>query len=109
MIKIRERGIIYINLSFWYGERRSYEKWKWYRKRRKLWAVRVTTGYTLEGKQVRKYIGTYETKREAQESLFEYLKNPKLYKKITFKEITDLWFESYKKKEELRKVMELFN
>ena len=67
-------------------------------KRRKLWAVRVTTGYTLEGKQVRKYIGTYETKREAQESLFEYLKNPKLYKKITFKEITDLWFESYKKK-----------
>jgi uroporphyrinogen-III decarboxylase len=78
-------------------------------KRRKLWAVRVTTGYTLEGKQVRKYIGTYETKREAQESLFEYLKNPKLYKKITFKEITDLWFESYKKKEELRKVMELFN
>ena len=67
-------------------------------KRRKPWAVRVTTGYTLEGKQIRKYIGTYETKREAQESLFEYLKNPKLYKKITFKEITDLWFESYKKK-----------
>lgn len=32
-----------------------------------------------------------------------------IYKKITFKEITDLWFESYKKKEELRKVMELFN
>lgn len=78
-------------------------------KSRKLWAVRVTTGYTLEGKQIRKYIGTYETKREAQESLFEYLKNPKLYSKKTFKEITDLWFESYKKKEELRKVMELFN
>ena len=74
-------------------------------KRRKLWAVRVTTGYTLEGKQVRKYIGTYETKREAQESLFEYLKNPKLYKKITFKAIIDLWFESYKKKAELRNVM----
>ena len=50
-------------------------------KSRKPWAVRVTTGYTLEGKQIRKYIGTYETKREAQESLFEYLKNPKLYKK----------------------------
>ena len=67
-------------------------------KRRKPWAVRVTTGYTLEGKQIRKYIGTYETKREAQENLFEYLKNPKLYNKVTFKEITDLWFESYKKK-----------
>ena len=40
-------------------------------KSRKPWAVRVTTGYTLEGKQIRKYIGTYETKREAQESLFE--------------------------------------
>lgn len=67
-------------------------------KSRKPRAVRVTTRYTLDCKQIRKYIGTYETKREAQESLFEYLKNPKLYKKITFKEITDLWFESYKKK-----------
>lgn len=67
-------------------------------KRRKSWVVRVTTGYTLDGKQVRKVVGTYETKREAQESLFEYLKNPKLYSNKTFKEIKELWWESYKKK-----------
>ena len=67
-------------------------------KRRKPWVVRVTIGYTLDGKQVRKVVGTYETKREAQESLFEYLKNPKLYSKKTFKEIKELWWESYKKK-----------
>ena len=30
--------------------------------------------------------------------------NIKLYKKITFKEITDLWFESYKKKKNLEKL-----
>ena len=73
-------------------------------KSRKPRAVRVTTRYTLDCKQIRKYIETYETKREEQESLFEYLKNPKLYKKITFKEITDLWFESYKKKKNLEKL-----
>ena len=67
-------------------------------KRRKPWAVRVTTGYTIEGKQIRKYVGTYETKREAQQALFEYLKNPKLYSKKTFKEIKDLWWKNYKKK-----------
>lgn len=67
-------------------------------KRRKPWAVRVTVGYSIEGKQIRKYIGTYETKREAQESLLEYLKNPKLFSKKTFKEIKELWWEAYKKK-----------
>ena len=53
-------------------------------KSRKPWAVRVISRYTLDFKQIRKYIGTYETKREAQESLFEYLKNLKLYKKNNF-------------------------
>ena len=67
-------------------------------KRRKPWIVRVTTEYTLDGKQKRKVVGTYETKREAQEALFEYLKNPKLYSKKSFKEIKDFWWESYKKK-----------
>lgn len=67
-------------------------------KRRKPWAVRVTAGYTVDGKQIRKYIGTYETKKEAQEKLFEYLKNPNLFSKKTFKEIRELWWETYKRK-----------
>ena len=47
------------------------------------------------GKQVRKVVGTYETKRMAQEALFEYLKNPKLYSKTTFKDIRALWWNNY--------------
>lgn len=67
-------------------------------KRRKPWAVRVTTGYTTDGKQIRKYIGTYETKKEAQEKLIEYLRSPCLFSKKTFKEIKELWWESYRRK-----------
>lgn len=65
-------------------------------KRKRPWVVRVTTGYTLDGKQVRKVVGTYETKRMAQEALFEYLKNPRLYSKTTFKDIKELWWNNYK-------------
>ena len=52
-------------------------------KRRKPWIVRVTTGYSTSGTQIRKIIGSYETKREGQEALSEYLKNPTLFSKIT--------------------------
>lgn len=33
-------------------------------KRRKPWVVRITLGYSLDGKQLRKVIGTYTTKNE---------------------------------------------
>lgn len=64
-------------------------------KRRKPWVIRITAGYTVEGKQIRKIIGTYETKWMAQEALFEYLKNPKLYSKTTFKDVSELWWNTY--------------
>ncbi|MFR1675717.1 site-specific integrase [uncultured Fusobacterium sp.] len=64
-------------------------------KRRKPWVIRITTGYTVDGKQVRKVVGTYETKRIAQEALFEYLKNPRLYSKTTFKDVRELWWNTY--------------
>lgn len=64
-------------------------------KRRKPWVIRITTGYTVDGKQVRKVVGTYETKRIAQETLFEYLKNPRLYSKTTFKDVRELWWNTY--------------
>lgn len=51
----------------------------------------VTLGYTEEGKQIKKSIGTTATKKEAQELLFSYLNNPKLYSKKSFKEIRELW------------------
>lgn len=45
-------------------------------KRRKPYAVRVTVGWTLEGKQKYKYVGYYEKKSEANKALREYLVNP---------------------------------
>ena len=67
-------------------------------KRRKPWIVRVTTGYSTSGVQIRKIIGSYETKREGQEALLEYLKNPTLFSKITFGEVKKLWWDNYTKK-----------
>lgn len=66
-------------------------------KRRKPWVATVTTGYE-NGKQKRKIVGTAETKREAQELLYKYLKNPLLFSKKTFKDIRLAWFEEYLKK-----------
>lgn len=45
-------------------------------KRRKPYAVRVTTGFTPEGKQIYKYLGYYTTKTEAKTALYHYLVNP---------------------------------
>lgn len=41
-------------------------------KRRKPWAVRVTCGWDEEGNQIRKYVGYYKSKREAEEALTKY-------------------------------------
>lgn len=64
-------------------------------KRRKPWVARITLGYE-NGKQKKKTIGTFKTKSEAQEKLFEYNKNPLLFSGKTFGEIKDLWFNNYK-------------
>lgn len=67
-------------------------------KRRKPWLVRVTEGYDIEGRQLRKVVGTFATKREAQEALFRYIKSPALFSKKNFGEIKDAWYEIYKKR-----------
>lgn len=65
-------------------------------KRRKPWAVRVTTGWTDDGKQILKYIGYYEKKTDARRALDEYNVNPYDLDatKITFEEIYKQWSES---------------
>lgn len=45
-------------------------------KRRKPWRVRTTLGWTPEGKQIYKNIGTYATRREAFEALYNWNAQP---------------------------------
>lgn len=45
-------------------------------KRRKPWRVRVTIGWTPDGKQMYKNIGTYSTRREAMEALTSWNQQP---------------------------------
>ena len=66
-------------------------------KRRKSWAVRISYQDDT-GVMKRKYLGYFETKKEAQEVLYNYNKNPLLFSGKTFKEISYLWFTSVKEK-----------
>ena len=61
--------------------------------RRKPWAVRITTGFTVDpdlghAKQMRSYLGYYATRREAMQALAEYNQDPYNldYNRITFRE-----------------------
>lgn len=63
-------------------------------KRRKHWAVKVTTGYSDDRKQVRKYLGYYETRKEALEALEHYLANPDA-KDMTLQEAWEGWCEAF--------------
>lgn len=74
-------------------------------KRRKPWAVRVTAGWTQEGKQVLKYLGTYTTKREANEALSRYISDPYDIEnsKLTLAEVYGKWFETAKLSESTMK------
>lgn len=65
-------------------------------KRRKPWVAVITAGYE-GGKQKRKSLGTFLTKKEAQIELLAYLDNPMLFSGKTFKDIKDLWYQNYKK------------
>lgn len=64
-------------------------------KRRRPWAVRITTGWTDEGKQKFKYLSYHEKKSEAIRALAEFNVNP--YEvdanKVTFEEIYQKWSE----------------
>ena len=64
------------------------------KKRRKPWAVRITTGWE-GGKQVRKYLGYYTTQSEALIALAEYHKNgvDLDVAKLTLGEVYDQWIK----------------
>ena len=64
-------------------------------KRRNPWAVRITVGWTIEGKQILKYLGYYRTKTEAKEALRKYSANPyDLEKKnTTLNDVYESWLK----------------
>lgn len=64
-------------------------------KRRKPWAVRITAGWTDDGKQILKYLGYYKTRPEAKAALREFLVDPYDIdaSKVTLKKIFELWRE----------------
>lgn len=65
-------------------------------KRRKPWAVRITVGWTNEGKQKLKYLGYYTTKAEAKEALRQYLVDPYNLenKDITLLQVYEMWLKT---------------
>lgn len=74
-------------------------------KRRKPYIAVITVGYTIDGKQKRKTLGSFETKVQAIEKLTEYYKNPDKLNtdKLTFKNIYEMWSkEHYKRVSEKR-------
>ena len=70
------------------------------KKRRKPWAVRITTGWK-DGKQQRKYVGYYRTKTEALVALAEYHKNgiDLDLTKLTLNEVFEKWIDRVEKKD----------
>lgn len=62
-------------------------------KRRKPYAVRVTTGWTDQGVQLRKYIGYYTTKAEAVTALAKYNMDPTAIDlaTVTLSDVYDMW------------------
>lgn len=64
-------------------------------KRRRPWAVRITVGWTDDGKQIFKYLSYHEKKTDAVRALAEYNVNPYDVdaNKVTFEEIYSKWSE----------------
>lgn len=77
-------------------------------KRRKPYAVRVTVGWTEEGKQIYKYVGYYAKLPEAKTALREFLLNPQKMKleKHTLKEVFNSMIEKSKFTDGTRKQYE---
>lgn len=64
-------------------------------KRHKPWAARITTGWKDNGQPVYRFIGYYQTKREAQEALTQYLYSPEKPKTMTVKEAWEGWKDTF--------------
>lgn len=62
-------------------------------KRKRPYAVRITTGWTTEGKQKYKYLSYHEKISDAKTALREYLSNPYNLEKQTLKTVFVAWIE----------------
>lgn len=64
-------------------------------KRKKRWRVRVSRGYDENGKRIVQNVGYFETRKEAEAALIEFLKNPYDVdrSKVTFKEMFELMYK----------------
>lgn len=72
-------------------------------RRKKPWTARVTCGFELSADQKKSiqkriYLGYFETRQEAQESLLNYLRQPEIYKNgtQTFEQVFTKWYEERK-------------
>lgn len=64
--------------------------------RRRPYAVKITTGYTIDGKQKRKIIGYFSGSKEALNCLLEYNQNRNIYlSDVTFKQCFDKWSKEH--------------
>lgn len=59
--------------------------------RRKPYMVRVTTGYTSKGEQIRAILGYYKNQSEAQQALSEFLRAPTTKINITLGQLYEEW------------------
>ena len=77
-------------------------------KRRKPWRVRMTKGWTDEGKQIFLNVGYFATKKEALLALAQYHENPyDVQKTISFSELYEKWFKE-KEKKHTKKNMDIY-
>lgn len=62
-------------------------------KRRKPYAARITTSWTEDGKQEKKYLGYFKTRQEAMKALADYNENPfdLASREITFADLHERW------------------
>lgn len=76
------------------------------KRRRNRYAARVTVGWTDDGKQIKKYLGTFRTREEALNALANYNQNPYDIdmRKLTFAEVYDLWCKQKFKGEPVKSV-----
>ena len=65
--------------------------------RRRPWIVRLTVGWSEDGKQLYKILGYFKTRKEAQIALAEYHNNPYDVdlRKLTFREVFERWAEEH--------------
>lgn len=65
--------------------------------RRKPYAVKITLGYTEEGKLQYKYLSYHRTKREAEKALALYNEEPFILSQYTFKQLYDEFYKDQEK------------